>query len=78
MRQIRARWRRFAVTCCAAAIVQAVPGALEETPAERHARGVNHSSLHVDFMIGSNELTISGVTPDGDEVTILAGGEWRL
>ena len=33
------------------------------TPEERNARGINHSSLHTDFMIGSNEVAIHGVTP---------------
>jgi len=27
-------------------------------------------------MIGSNELTVTGVTAGGGEVTILEGGEW--
>src|SRR6185437_7347529 len=44
------------------AILQAVPGSEELAPEERHARGVNHSSLHTDFMIGSNEVEIAGVT----------------
>ena len=31
-----------------------------------------------DFMIGAPELEISGVTRDGDEVPILAGGRWQI
>ena len=48
-----------------ASIVQAVaaPAALE--PEERAARGVNHSSIHTDFMIGSNELEVDGVDAAG-------------
>jgi aminopeptidase len=60
------------------AIVKAVEGASDLTPDERHARGVNHSSIHTDFMIGSRELAISGVTNDGDEVEILRDGDWVL
>ena len=41
------------------------------SPEQRHERGVNHSSIHTDFMIGSNELDVAGVTTDGEEVPIL-------
>ena len=60
------------------AIVKAVDGADELSPEERHERGVNHSSIHTDFMIGSRELAVSGVTKDGDEVPILRDGDWVL
>jgi aminopeptidase len=61
-----------------ASIVQAVPGATDQTAEERHARGVNHSSIHTDFMIGSNELEIDGVTSGGDVVPIMRNGDWLL
>jgi aminopeptidase len=61
-----------------ASIVQAVPEASELSPEERHERGVNHSSIHTDFMIGSNELEIDGVTSDGEAVPILRDGDWQL
>jgi aminopeptidase len=61
-----------------ASIVQALPWASEASADERHARGVNHSSIHTDFMIGSNDLEVTGLTADGAEVPILAGGEWLL
>jgi aminopeptidase len=61
-----------------ASIVQALPWAPDASAEERHARGVNHSSIHTDFMIGSNELEVAGVTADAGEVPILAGGEWLL
>jgi aminopeptidase len=61
-----------------AAIVQAVPGAHELSAEDRVARGVNQSSIHTDFMIGSNELEIDGVTKDGDPVPILRSGDWVL
>jgi aminopeptidase len=61
-----------------ASIVQAVPGAGELTPEERHERGINHSSIHTDFMIGSPELEVDGVTADGVAVPLLRGGIWQL
>jgi aminopeptidase len=61
-----------------AAIVQAVPGAHDLSGDERVARGVNQSSIHTDFMIGSNQLEIDGVTTDGEAVPILRNGDWVL
>ncbi len=41
--------------------------------------GVNHeSALHVDFMIGSDDLDITGITYQGKEIPILRGGEWAI
>ena len=61
-----------------AAIVQALPWAHDLPPEERVERGVNHSSIHTDFMIGSNELEVEGVTADGEAVPILRDGDWQL
>ena len=60
------------------AILSAVEWAAELTPEERSARGVNHSSVHTDFMIGSPELEVVGVDEDGTETPILQNGNWQL
>jgi aminopeptidase len=39
---------------------------------------VNKSGIHVDFMIGSNELDVDGITRDGDRVPVLRGGSWQI
>ncbi len=39
---------------------------------------VNKSGIHVDFMIGSNEVDVDGITRDGDRVPVLRGGSWQL
>jgi aminopeptidase len=39
---------------------------------------VNRSGIHVDFMIGSNELDVDGITRDGDRVPVLRGGAWQI
>ena len=39
---------------------------------------INESKVHVDFMIGSDEVTVSGVTRGGDEIPLLAGGAWQV
>jgi aminopeptidase len=61
-----------------ASIVQAVGWAPDLSPEERFARGVNHSSIHTDFMIGSDELEIDGVSAAGEVVPLLRGGDWVL
>jgi aminopeptidase len=61
-----------------AGIVRAVPRARAMTAEERHAAGINHSSVHTDFMIGSPEVAISGVEAGGTETPILVGGDWVL
>jgi len=39
---------------------------------------LNRSAIHVDFMIGGDDVAVSGVTDDGDEVPVLEGGAWQL
>ena len=45
---------------------------------ELHGLGVNDSVTHVDFMIGSEELSIDGVTEDGKTVPIFRKGTWAF
>ena len=39
---------------------------------------VNASGTHIDFMIGSPELEVDGVTADGERVPVLRGGDWQV
>jgi aminopeptidase len=39
---------------------------------------VNESQIHIDFMIGSPELTVTGLTADGERVPVLVGGKWAI
>ena len=45
---------------------------------EGDAASINESQIHIDFMIGSPELTVTGITRDGDRVPVLAGGRWQI
>lgn len=38
--------------------------------------GLNASAVHVDFMVGSDQLDVSGQLPDGSWEPILTGGRW--
>lgn len=33
-------------------------------------------AIHVDFVVGSSELSVYGVFDDGSEETIISKGEW--
>jgi aminopeptidase len=45
---------------------------------EAHALGINDSTLHVDFMIGSADLSIKGIDKNGNEIEIFKNGEWAF
>ena len=40
--------------------------------------GINSSMIHVDFMIGSSDMSIVGVTADGKCVQIFKDGNWAI
>ena len=42
---------------------------------ERQPAGINLSHVHIDLMIGSNEVDVDGVAGDGASVPILRHGE---
>ena len=39
---------------------------------------INASRVHIDFMIGSPELAVEGITVDGDVVPVLSEGTWQI
>ena len=43
---------------------------------EMKAMGVNDSMIHVDFMIGSEDMDITGITPEGERIAIFRKGCW--
>ena len=42
------------------------------------AAKLNESDIHIDFMIGRPELTVTGITTDGTRVPVLVDGAWAL
>ncbi|MBB6146224.1 aminopeptidase [Silvibacterium bohemicum] len=46
------------------------------TPEELASRGANESLIHVDWMIGSAEIDVFGVTAAGQEEPLIHAGEW--
>jgi aminopeptidase len=39
---------------------------------------MNSSDIHIDFMIGSDDVQVTGVTCGGRELTLLQGGAWQV
>ena len=57
---------------------ETLPGFADMTQEERKEAGVNDYMIHVDFMIGSAELDVTGYTRDGKVVPIFRQGNWAL
>ena len=55
---------------------ECVEGGLDMTPAELEAHGVNQSATHVDFMVGSDDLSIWGIGVNGEKTEIFVNGQW--
>ena len=48
------------------------------TDEELEKSGVNDSLTHVDFMVGSKDLSIIGETKEGEKVQIFENGNWAF
>jgi aminopeptidase len=48
------------------------------TVGEEDVDRINTSGIHVDFMIGGNDVAVTGVKADGTEVPVLRDGAWQL
>jgi len=46
------------------------------TPEELAAKGANDSLIHVDWMIGSGEVDVDGITATGTAEPVMRKGEW--
>ena len=48
------------------------------TAGEEDRERLNRSGIHVDFMIGGDDVDVSGITPEGGQVPVLRGGVWQV
>jgi aminopeptidase len=46
--------------------------------AEKDRDRTNESQIHIDFMIGSLEMTVTGITPSGERIPVLEHGKWLI
>jgi aminopeptidase len=45
---------------------------------DEDAKRMNRSAIHIDFMIGSDEVTVTGIAADGGQVPVLSRGKWLI
>ena len=68
--------------CCHVALGAGFSNVLEGfenmTLEETVKAGVNDSMIHVDFMVGADDLSITGITKDGKEIPVFENGTWAL
>ncbi len=66
--------------CCHVALgagfKEVLPDGNDLSTEEARARGINDSIIHVDFMVGSDDLAIDGVRADGTTVPVFRSGTW--
>lgn len=55
-----------------------LPGFENMTFEEIKEKGVNDSLIHVDFMIGTDDMSIVGITRDGREISVFKNGTWAF
>ncbi len=55
-----------------------IEGCHEKTLDEIYQLGVNESIIHEDFMIGTQDLSVDGVTESGETVAIFRNGTWAF
>lgn len=55
-----------------------IKGGVDMTSEEFRENGGNSSLIHVDFMIGSDEMDVDGVTRDGTTMAVMRSGEWAF
>jgi aminopeptidase len=53
-------------------------GSAYETVGPEDLGRINRSEIHIDFMIGGDDVVVTGVTAAGEEVEILSGGRWAF
>ena len=66
--------------CCHCALgmgfKEVVPGGEHMTAEQAKEKGINDSIIHVDFMVGADDLCVDGVRPDGTVVPVFREGTW--
>jgi aminopeptidase len=56
----------------------ALGSAYEFTAGEEDHERINRSQIHIDFMIGSPDVDVTGVMASGERVPVLRGGIWQI
>ena len=57
---------------------ECIEGGESMTREEVQAHGLNYSLTHVDFMVGTADLSIVGTTHDGREIPVFVNGNFAI
>ncbi len=57
---------------------EVLDGGYDMSADELLAAGLNDSAAHVDFMVGTADLEITGIKPDGTQVAVFTQGNWAF
>lgn len=60
------------------AYTDCLQGHKEMSEDQLRAAGANHSLVHVDFMIGTSDLSIDGISADGSVTPLFRNGDWAI
>ncbi|MCS7068055.1 MAG: aminopeptidase [Meiothermus sp.] len=55
---------------------ECIQGGSRLSPEALAARGANSSLIHIDWMIGSSEIDVDGISASGQSEPLMRGGEW--
>ena len=61
-----------------AAYSENLKGATDRSEEENRKLGMNNSLIHVDFMVGAKDVTVTGIKEDGTEIVLLKDGDWQI
>jgi len=56
----------------------ALGSAYEEAVSGDDVPRVNRSGTHIDFMVGGDDVDVTGITGDGKRIPVLRGGAWQI
>lgn len=55
---------------------ECIEGGSQLSPEALAAKGANSSLIHIDWMIGSSQIDVDGITPSGHSEPLMRAGEW--
>jgi aminopeptidase len=56
----------------------ALGSAYEEAVSEEDVLRINKSGIHIDFMLGGDDVDVTGITRAGERAPVLRGGAWQI
>jgi aminopeptidase len=56
----------------------ALGGGYTSSVGEQDRERLNRSAIHIDFMIGGDDVAVTGITREGERIPVLRDGAWQL